>query len=660
MRSTRRQFLRTASSIGSLAAMGDLDRLAAALPGADPFERFPVADSALDLRGIWWFYPSFLEFPEGPWGSRGASDADPLRLWKSCLSWLADHGLNAAFIHFGPFGGDRSPLCNDRVRTGWGYHYLLDFARFPEARTFDRATLRRNRDLLNAICAHGRKVGVGVYTHAYNFSVTAPFLNAHRDALCSSRIGARSERQLHVPGVCDRLGLVHKNVCWNKPLMQEFSIACWEETFAAIPELEGILVTPGENAKCPCVDCVGPTDDDHAAYVTSPPRLKTLGHFVSTFADVLHRLDRKPMVRAWAAGKSRPWIEVFPRGVPIFLKYSVFDVMDAGPDPALKEWVDAGHVVVATPEIQGGENGGPTLWRSPEYLAGVARKTAEAGCAGIVACVNSEHGFLMQSRPEQMTPAILFAHAAATGGAPAGALSVEWDRRTFGAAGDAIHAALEDTSAITFALPRVVFEAEEGYTWQFDYHFFSDEWPGRIGVGITADDWAARDVANLADWLEWLRTHAFVEPVPAEALGGRRDPLDFLRDVAKRVERGAKAIAELEAAASDRSRFVLAGGTARLHSLLAREWIALLGAKMAEQALLGPNDETVRAALRARALADFDAAIAALEATIAEASRLPAELLPDELMKRVPRKLADRRDERAELARRLTADQRSR
>src|SRR5690606_5260819 len=132
----------------------------------------------------------------------------------------------------------------------------------------------------------------------------------------------------------------------------QFLASCWGETMRKIEDLAGILVTPGENARCPCVECVGATDDPNAPFATSPERIATLASFVEVFAGVMRRQDRVPIVRAWAAGKARPWIEAFPRGVTYCLKDAFFDVVDAPPDPSIAEWVKAGHEILATPEIQ--------------------------------------------------------------------------------------------------------------------------------------------------------------------------------------------------------------------------------------------------------------------------------------------------------------------
>jgi hypothetical protein len=610
-------------------------------------------------RGLWWFYPSFLEHPEGPWGVCRDRSASPLGSWKDCLSWLADHGVDSAFIHFGPFGGSLSPQVADRVRTGWGFHYLLDFERFPEARTFDRATLQRNRELLNAICAHGKAVGCAVYTHHYNFSAPKPFVDAHRDELLRAPVGSKRETKTLYPGYCDHRQILHRNLCWNSPLYREFMIACWRETCRAIPDLAGILVTPGENARCPCVRCVGPTDDPDAPFATNAERLATLGDFVRTFAATLDAAGREPLVRAWAAGKSRAWIDVFPKGVTYFLKYSFFDVVDSPPDPAIAEWVAAGHRVVTTPEIQGGENGGPQLWRRAGYLPSVVSSSLAAGAAGVVACVNSEHGFLSTPHRIQHAPVALFAHAVASAGKVDDAgLAREFDRAIFGAAGEDIHAGLAECSEVMFLLPRIVFEPDEGYTWQFSYKFFSDEWPGRLGGMIDAEEWIARDLAPLSVLLEAASAHPYCEPFAAPQLAGKSDPvaaLSLARDTAVAGERRilAASSAVPAAAAAD---YALVRASARLAVLLGDEWLAMLRARVLFEAALAPCNTERRAQLAADCIASFAAAIAAIDGTVETANGFEPGLVGDGLIQRVPRKRAERVAERDEAARRLGLD----
>ncbi len=487
-----------AAALSACAALGTWPPRAqdAAAAPADPFGPFALGPDALPLRGLWWYYPSFLEFPVGPWGDVRPGETSTLRLWKDCLSWLADHGINAAFLHIGPFGRDRNPAVNDRVRTGWGFHYVLDFKRFPEARVMDPAATARNRTLLQAICAHGRSRGVAVSTHHYNFSATRGFVAAHHDELALRPTGSKGEvRELEL-GFCDQKHAVHRHLCWNVPIYRDYMDSCWTELLEAVPDLEGILVTPGENARCPCVECVGPTDDPLAVYKAVPQRVATLAGFVTHFAATVRAAGRKPFVRAWAAGTTGPWMAAFPRGVPYLLKYSNFDVMDGGPDPALAAWVAAGHTVVFTPEIGGGENGGPIPWRRPGYLPEVVRLGRLAGCAGVVGVMNSEHGYLVCEHPVQYLPTILFAHAAATE-ADDTELSVAWDRSVFGPRGADVHAALAACSEIVFLLPRIVHEPDEGFTWPFPYHFVAGGWPGSLGKVLDAPDWAARDIATL-------------------------------------------------------------------------------------------------------------------------------------------------------------------
>jgi hypothetical protein len=647
---TRRDILKATAAAGVLSP---LSRLRAA-----PRQVSGAADGSEPMRAVWWFYPSFLEHPEGPFGVRQREDESPLRLWKACLSWLADRGVNAAFIHFGPFGGNLSPLAGDRIRTGWGFHYLLDFERFPEARTFDRDTLARNRDLLNAICRHGAEVGCRVYTHHYNFSATAPFLAAHPEVL-DRVVGAKRERKRLAPGWCDQRRLVHRNLCWNHPLYRQFLASCWGETMRKIEDLAGILVTPGENARCPCVECVGATDDPNAPFATSPERIATLASFVEVFAGVMRRQDRVPIVRAWAAGKARPWIEAFPRGVTYCLKDAFFDVVDAPPDPSIAEWVKAGHEILATPEIQGGENGGPMLWRDDGHLTRVVRECRELGASGFIACVNSEHGFLATPRRVQHYPLVMWAHAMGSEGAArdeadaaATALGREFDRSIFGAASDAIHDALIASSAVARNLPRVVFEPEEGYTWQFGYHLLEDRWPGRLGGSLDATPHFARELATLKELYAAVAIGGYDPPVDPARLAGKRDPIAYLaelRDGASQAEATLIALAE-QIAADAAADYELVLISARLQVLLAEEWVALLAARACYDAALGAREAADRERYARASLAHLDATIAALDATIETTQRIDPGLVGDGLMKRVPGKRGQRVAERAAVA----------
>jgi hypothetical protein len=647
-----RAFLKGAAASATIAALPGLSCVAASAAPVVDLDRFPVGPDALPLRGVWWFYPSFLEYPEGPWGRRKEQAESPTVLWKSCLSWMADHGLNAAFVHLGPFGRDRSPWGRDRVRTGWGFHYVIDHERFPEAATFDRGKVARHRHMLNEICSHGRSVGVDVYTHHYNFSATKPFVDPHRDELLRLPVGTRGEMTTLEPDTCDQKRILYRHMCWNAPLFQEYMRACWEELLDAVPDLAGILVTPGENARCPCVRCVGFTDDPLAGYGDSDERIATLGDFAGRFAEIVRGKGRQPLVRAWAAGVGPRWREGFPKTVPYVMKYSFFDVVDAGPDPALADWIAHGHTVLASPEITGGENAGPTFWRRPEYLAEVVARTRAAGATGLVACVNSEHGYIEQHHPVQWAPLVQFGHAAAAGGGDPRAVALAWDRKVFGEAGEAVHDALEDCAQITFGLPRVVFQPTEGFTWHFPYHFGSGAWPGVLGNSVSSEPWVARDLASLSDLYDLAGTRGWMpDPGPAQ-LDGKKNPITFLEQTGEAARRGEATILALadrvpREAAED---YELVRISARLSVLLADEWIAMLRAKQLFRAAMGPNPPELQRRLARDCLAAFDRSVAALDETYAVGQTIPERLL-DETVRRLPRKIDQRAEERGQLAR---------
>ena len=133
----RRDFLLHAGGAVAAGAVSGLARPAAAAS-------LRSDDCFFEHRGFWWLSQGFFEYTLGPWQPYLPANPDLVAIWRSCIDWCADQGINCLVPQLGPWGGTAhpSPIGPDKIRFGWGYHYVLDFEKFPEARcTTDNAAL---------------------------------------------------------------------------------------------------------------------------------------------------------------------------------------------------------------------------------------------------------------------------------------------------------------------------------------------------------------------------------------------------------------------------------------------------------------------------------------------------------------------------------------
>ena len=191
----RREFLKKtggAVSAGFLGGSVLTNHASGGAPGA-----IVKPSAGFDHVGVWYFLPSFFEYSLGPWQPTMPSNPDLVGLWKQTIDWYADNGLNFIVIQLGPYGGKTVPIGADRVRHGWGYHYVLNFDKFPEARCttdnpmqrhpdaqpFEPDSIKRNQEIVRAVTDYGKEKGVAVYTHHYNFLAPTTFVDANRDEI---------------------------------------------------------------------------------------------------------------------------------------------------------------------------------------------------------------------------------------------------------------------------------------------------------------------------------------------------------------------------------------------------------------------------------------------------------------------------------------------
>ncbi|MCL5745741.1 MAG: hypothetical protein M1541_17755, partial [Acidobacteria bacterium] len=163
-----------------------------------------AAPNPVSGRGNWWHFPSLLEPGAGPWGGFEIYGQDPVGAWRSILDWMKANDMNLLITR-------SRPHFKDRVVMGWGFHYVLDFDEFPEARVFSADFVARNRDRVNRILDHAGKVGVAVYLHHYNYIATRTFIDRHPVLLRKWRVNTNRgfKSYLSVP---DRLRYLRGNV----------------------------------------------------------------------------------------------------------------------------------------------------------------------------------------------------------------------------------------------------------------------------------------------------------------------------------------------------------------------------------------------------------------------------------------------------------------
>jgi len=475
-----------------------------------------------DFVGTWWFYPSFLESPPGPWEKSRAYGDDPVRNWKAAIDWMAGKGLNVLVSGIPPF-------CKDRVYHDWGYHYVLDFPKHRESRVFTDEFVEANRSRLKEIFAHARRRGVKPFIHHYNFCAPVPFVKAHREL--AEKVLLRDDARHNLQ---DWQGLLYGNVCWNDPVYQDYMRGCWGEFLDKFPEVEGIMVTPGECARCACPEC--------------GDRFATLSDFVRTFVETVEGVGRLPVVRAWATGLDAPVIGAFPKGVPYVIKYSVFDVIDAPPDPAVRAWIDAGHRVWLSKEIKGGENGGPIAWFDPKFFRDVASNSRKLGAEGLISIDNSDGGFLGMRHKTQQILLEMFVRYAKGGKAKdrewVGELE-EW----FGPHSENVFRAVRLYSKAILNLSKLAYSPTEGFGWRAAYHFKGPgRWPGTLGLkgrhGLHPPEWVrSRDkLGSVADVVEYLKNNAWEEGIFERVSKGQVDPVAFASRLEAAAAKGVRAL----------------------------------------------------------------------------------------------------------------------
>ncbi len=336
-------------------------------------------------KAIWWVSPSLLEPIDGPWGTVESFGDDSVLAWRGIIDWAAS--LNVDRIITGV-----EPYMTDRVVGQWPFHYVCRFPHDASARCFDTATIERNIETSRQIAAYGLARKVKIFLHHYNFMAPETWVNAHKDL--AQKLDAVDDpmwgRRFHP----DRMGFLVAHICWSDPQYREFLGRCWDELFANIPELSGLMVTPGEFSYCRCAACaLGRTQSifdshDGTSSATANPRLRLSIDLIESVRRACDVAKKELIVRTWGM---EPWARQLPSGIEYATKFSVFDACWSGPDPSALEYSRAGHRAWMMQAIEA-ENSGPLLWHDESWARDSARRLNECDTPGTIVHINLHWG----------------------------------------------------------------------------------------------------------------------------------------------------------------------------------------------------------------------------------------------------------------------------
>lgn len=529
----RRRDVLTLSSAGTL--------VAAAREGAT---------GSISQRGVWWHFPSLLEPGPGPWAGFDIYSEDAVSAWKGILNWMRANGLNLVVTQF-------PPHFKDRILLGWGYHYVIDFDEFPEARTFSPGFVKRNRDRVNRILDYAGRLGIPIYVHDYNFISTKPFVESHDNLLRKWKINTHRGYTSYL-SVPDRLRNLRGNLCWREPLLQQFMIACWKETFAKMPGLAGILATPGEANRCFCAECARGARNDSMEELARANRAnawEVTMDFCDQFSRTLKQLNKRPALRTWyAAGLESKLSRETPKAV----KYSMFDCFWGGADPMIRRWLEAGHEVWVTKDIYG-ENAGPIIWNNPRYFREVVNTCRKLGVRSLLAHQNPDFGFAsMPLKVQQLNLLCFCYYLQDPRRQDDGWIDGEY-QRIFGKTGPKIRLGVEAYSEAVLGITRICGNTKEGFTF-LKYRGFATS-----GTAEAAE-WIRGGVGSLKQYIDYVQRNGWSDNIFAVLGRGEDDLFRFIARCIASAKKGIVILAECspEVRDEDRGEFEALCSSARL------------------------------------------------------------------------------------------------
>lgn len=478
-----------------------------------------------EYNGSWWHSPSLLEPMPGPWAGYEIYGMDTVAAWKKIIDYHRDKGFNLIITQI-------QPHFKDRVLLGWGYHYLLDFDKFPEARTFSPDFVHRNQQTVKAILDYAVNAGIKIMLHQYNFMAPKKFVEHHDELHRKWRLNG--DRLLDDPmdmgnvrAIADRLGVLYGNLCWREPVYKQFMLSCWDELFSKFPELQGLLQTPGENQFCLCEACTGLSDRPVKDLFAGRNKRchEVTGDFTHTFNQNMKEHKKLGVMRLWYIkgdfpdGKTKA--DFYPKDLPYMSKYHWFDCVDTGPDPVIKEWIDDGYEMWVSKELWG-ENAGPVQWHRPDYFEKLVQTCRDLGVSSLVSHQNNDWGtagipgFLQHLNLECFANAIQHPESSYNPGTAY--------KNKFGNAASVIREAVELYSYFVLNITKLVILGGEGYTFSMIHPVSLPQ----AKIGRVVDDWIRGDVGQLADYVKYFSKHHWDETMIGKLFTSGIDPFTLI------------------------------------------------------------------------------------------------------------------------------------
>lgn len=495
----------------------------------------------------------------------------------------------------------------DYVYGGWGFHYLLDFTDFPEARVFPAETIERNREQVRANLAYAAGKGVRVYLHHYNFCAPRPFVEAHPEVNRRPKPTVMDEKTGHVYG----------DLCWNAPLYRRFLTGCWEELFRTYPELGGLVVTFGECNHCP--------DEDKGEQW-----VETARSFFTTYNEVLRRHGKLPVARTWwmrrlhvkwRTGEDTLAHTFLPRGPVYLMKFSLYDTVTEEPDEEFGAWREAGLDLWADLMARG-ENVGPFHYINPRFQHARIGSLVRRKVQGLKIIANDPGG--ASSPLFRLNQAALLRYARRFEAYDEG----EWVRRVAEVVGEAealpVLRACEDASAVILGLPRVLGLPDEGFNVMGFYYFPPYAgWPGTLGAENMnpAPEWR-RGLVPFREIIQACAREGSPRRAVEVVCAGRPSPFETIEGYVQRCEGGIRSLEASEKRLLDAGRKEAAGHVAqvllraRASAFWGSYWQQMLRARLDyEGALRALTDDERRACAR-DCREHYDQGVALLERTV--------------------------------------------
>ncbi len=555
----------------------------------------------IENRGTWFIYPSFLEVPPGPWCKRPViGRMDIVEGWKDAIDWMADHELNVLV-------GEIPPAEKAEVRQGWGYHYILDFEDFPEARVFSSEFTERNRKILNEIASYAKEKGIKLFIEHYNFLAPNGLVTKHTSIaeklLLTMQRGVGRAYE-------DATGLLHGNISWNTPIYKKFMKACWDELFRKCPDISGIMITVGECANSQ--DHLSRRDITDSEGISNNDKMRV--DFIETFKNEMYRHGKIPLVRSWM---SRRAIGLFPKDVTYIIKQQLSDCVDVGPDPLVKEWINEGYTVWVSKEIYG-ENAGPIIWANPEYLWRQCRYARELNVDGVLALHNTQRSFRGFVTKLQQVNYVAFTYYLSHNEPYNESLWKRHFEEIFGRIGGRVLEAMKKASLPILNISRIIYTKDEGYTYDFPYPIIYKISGYKFYLGsehMRPPEWIRGDLQAIHDYIEEIKRSGWKESLLSEPTKGKmKNPIAFLSSITEESKEGAEILEELsrkETKSPD--DLELARINAWLSYYLGLEWIETLKAYLYYNGGLHEKKEEEKKELFNKCLKHLSKAIEALE-----------------------------------------------